>query len=159
MATPSSKEQFIEQVRASREAWEQALLPLDDHTLQQPGFSGEWSGKDVIAHITWHEKEMIGLIEAHALVGSDLWDLPLDERNAAIYAENRDRALEEVRQEADQVYAQLLDQLSTLTEEDLHDPARFPDMPSDWQPWKLIAGNTYEHYDDHLPQALAFHAQ
>jgi hypothetical protein len=113
----------------------------------------------VIAHITWHEKEMIGLIEAHALVGSELWDLPLDRRNAVIYDRNKDRSLEDVQQEARQVYAQLLERLDTLSEADLHDPGRFPNMPPDWQPWKLIAENTYEHYDDHLSQALAFHAQ
>ena len=153
------KEQFINRIRRSRKAWEKALLLLDDHTLQQPGFSGEWSGKDVIAHITWHEKEMNGLIGAHALVGSELWHLPLDQRNAAIYAENKDRSLDGVRQEARQVYAQLLKLLDTLSEEDLHDPGRFSDMPPDWQPWTLIAENTYEHYDDHLPQALAFLAR
>ena len=25
-----------------------------------------------------------------------------------------------------------------------------------WQPWKLIAENTYEHYQDHLQDAQAF---
>jgi hypothetical protein len=24
-------------------------------------------------------------------------------------------------------------------------------MPEDWEPWQVIAGNTYEHYQEHIP--------
>jgi hypothetical protein len=24
-------------------------------------------------------------------------------------------------------------------------------MPPDWQPWMIIVQNTYEHYQDHIP--------
>ena len=159
MNEPNKVAELIDRIRASREAWEQAILPLDDHTLEQAGFCGEWSGKDVIAPLTWHEKEMIGLVEAHVLAGSPLWDLPLDRRNAAIYEQNKDRSLEDVRREAEQIFEKLLEKLGALDDQDLHDPGRFSDMPADWQPWKLIAENTYEHYDDHVQQAQAFHAQ
>jgi hypothetical protein len=159
MNKPRNIADLIERIRTSRQAWEQVIVPLNDSSLQRAGFCGEWSVKDVIAHLTWHEKEMIGLIEAHALVGSKLWNLPLDQRNAAIYEQNRQRSLEDVQQEGMQVYAQLIEQLLTLSEDDLHDPVRFPGMPPDWQPWKLIAENTYEHYEDHTQQAQTFHAQ
>jgi hypothetical protein len=94
---------------------------------------------------------MLGVLQARALVGSPWWDLPLDQRNQAIYAENQARPLAEVRQEAAQVYEALLKAIEALEEEDLHDPARFPGMPPDWKPWELLANNTYEHYLDHLP--------
>ena len=111
---------------------------------------GDWSLKDIIAHITWHEQEMVGLIQARALVGSELWNLPTDERNAAIYEQTKDQSLEQVLAESEQVHQQLLDALPTLSDEDLIDPSSFPNMPSDWQPWMIIAQNTYEHYEDHM---------
>ncbi len=40
--------------------------------------------------------------------------------------------------------------LRTLSDEDLIDPSSFPNMPPDWQPWMIIAQNTYEHYRDHI---------
>jgi len=118
--------------------------------------AGEWSVKDIIAHMTWCEREALGILQARALGGSDLWNLPQDERNAAVFVENRDRPLHEVLTEAQQVYAQLLEAVQTLSDEDLNDPNRFRDMPTDWLPWQIIAGNSYEHYRQHTPSIRAW---
>ena len=104
---------------------------------------------DVIAHIAWHEGQMVGVLEAHDLVGSELWDLPLDQRNAAIYEVYKDHPLAEVRQEALQTYEIMMKLLASFPAGDLEDTASFPNMPPEWQPWELIANNTYEHYEDH----------
>ena len=56
--------------------------------------------KDILAHIAWYEREMIGMLRAHAVAGSDLWDVSLDARNAAIYEINAGRPLGEVQAEA-----------------------------------------------------------
>ena len=149
-----TKSELLANIRQARADWEAALAQLDDPQILHPG-TGGWSLKDVIAHITWHEREMIGVAQAHALVGSEMWGWPLDERNHAIYLSNKDRSLVDVRQEAGQVYPQLLQALDTLSDDELSDPARFPGMPQDWQPWKLIAENTYEHYLDHLADLQA----
>jgi uncharacterized damage-inducible protein DinB len=130
-------------------------MPLGEAELSAPGATGTWSVKDVIAHITWFEREMVGVIQARALVGSELWNLPPDARNAAIFVQNRDRSLADVLAEAERVYAELLAAIETLTDEELADPARFAGMPTDWQPWRVIAGNSFEHYRDH---ALALQA-
>ena len=131
-------------------AWEALIQQVDQEQLIPPGLAGWWSLKDIIAHITWHEKEMVGLITANALVGSELWNLPTDERNAAIYELVKEQPLEQVLQESEQAHQQLLDALPTLSDQDLVDPSGFPNMPPDWQPWLVIAQNTYEHYQDHI---------
>lgn len=151
-----NKSQLIEKIRQSQADLDALLAHMDPSVMTRPGASGGWSVKDVLAHITWHEREMLNVIQAHALVGSDLWDLPLDERNAVIYNENKDRALKDVLEESAAVFKALMQALPTLTEEDLHDPSRFPNMPPDWEPWDLIAQNTYEHYDDHLADLQAW---
>jgi hypothetical protein len=40
--------------------------------------------------------------------------------------------------------------LKDLDESALDDAGSFAEMPPDWQPWSVIASNTYEHYDDHV---------
>jgi len=155
MNKPPSKTQFIDSLRQGRLAWDALLSQLDESQLTQPGVCAEWSVKDIIAHITWFEGEMVGLLQARAMVGSDLWNLPTDQRNAAIYAQNMSRLLEDVLSETGQVHAELLEALEALPEEYLTDPALFPGMPPDWQPWEIIAGNSYDHYPHHIPDVGA----
>ena len=59
--------------------------------MTTPGVVGKWSVKDLVAHITWSEREMVGVLAARALAGSDLWSLTNDERNEIVYQQNRDR--------------------------------------------------------------------
>jgi hypothetical protein len=141
---------FIDLVRETHARWEALLAQLDDSRMLQPGVDGDWSVKDVIAHIAWHERQMVQVLQSRALIGSELWDLPLDQRNQAIYEENKDLSLEEARTQAAETYRLLLQELEALSEEELHDPGRYAGMPPDWQPWQLFAENTYQHYQDHL---------
>jgi uncharacterized protein (TIGR03083 family) len=142
---------LIDEIRKAREEWQSLIAEVGKSRMTEPGLPGGWSVKDVIAHITWYEREMIGMLKAKALEGSELWQLPQDERNVLIYEENRDRPLEEVLSEAEQIYNQLFEAIASLSEDDLSDPSHFRDMPSEWTPWDVIAGNTYEHYHQHIP--------
>jgi uncharacterized damage-inducible protein DinB len=151
MDTPATVSQFLKTIQQARAEWNDLLEPIDQSKMTSAGVAGFWSLKDIIAHITWHERQMVGLIQAHALVGSDLWNLPTDERNAAIYEEVKDLPLEQVRNESTEVYEQLIKALPTLSDEDLVNPEDFPGMPPDWKPGNIIAQNTYEHYQQHIP--------
>jgi uncharacterized damage-inducible protein DinB len=147
---------FLGTIKSTRYDFESALRRLNDDQMSQPGVSGDLSVKDIIAHVTWYEREMIGLLQGHALAGSDLWGLSPAERNAAILAANRDRALAEVRAEARQVYLQLIELLERTDADVLKNPAHFRDMPRDWVPWQVIAGNSSEHYADHAADIRAW---
>ena len=109
------KDELLKRIREARAQLDAVLAALDDVALAQSGFAGDWSAKDVTAHIVWHEREMVGMIRARALVGSELWQLPLHERNDAIYRANRDRSLDDVRGEAVAVYVELIEALETLS--------------------------------------------
>jgi len=150
------KIRFLDTLLAERAEWDRVLSQIDVARMVVPRVAGEWSVKDVVAHVTWFEREMVGVLTAYALVGSDLWDLPGDERNRVIFEQNRQRPLDDVLTEARQVFDQLLAAVRPLSDEDLVDPGRFRDMPADWVPWQILAGNTYEHYRDHLPALRAW---
>lgn len=144
-----NKTEFVSRVKETHQEYATALAGLTEAQMLQPNTCGGWSVKDVIAHVAWHEREMAGVIRQRALVGSSLWSLPLEQRNAAIFAENRDRPLTEVLDEARRVFPEMLELLEGLTDEDLLDASHFREMPPDWIPWEVIASNTFEHYPDH----------
>jgi uncharacterized protein (TIGR03083 family) len=145
--------EFLDRVRAARAEWDAVVAAIPEERMTEPGLPGGWSVKDVIAHVAWSEREMVGVIRERALVGSPLWGLDQDARNAAVHAENRDRPLGEVLDEERALWSALLPRLESLTDEDLSDRSRFRDMsrlPDGVLPWHIFAGSTFRHYEDHL---------
>ena len=151
-----TKSEFVERVLGARTKWDAAISHITSDDMLEPGFCGDWSLKDVIAHITWYEKEMIQVLEQRVFAGSELWELPTDKRNAVIHEQTGEGTLEERLAEARQVFEHLVELMASLTDKELNDPASFPGMPPEWKPWQVLASNTYEHYEDHLAQAEAF---
>lgn len=150
------KATFLETLHTARAEWEALLAEVGEARMLEPGATGEWTVKDVIAHVMWCEREMVGVCEAHALVGSDFWNLTNEESNAIMVAQYRETPLQDVLVEERQVYDRLLAVLQTLSDEDLNDARRFRDMPVEWVPWQLIAGNASQHYGDHMPPIRAW---
>jgi uncharacterized protein (TIGR03083 family) len=143
---------FFDKLHEARREWEEVLDRIPRERMAEPMLTGGWSVKDVVAHVTWSEREMIGVLRERALVGSPLWALSTDERNAAVYAENRDRPLDEILAEARAVWADLLPLLESLTDEDLADPSRFRQLPETAPgvlPWQIFAGSTFTHDEEH----------
>jgi uncharacterized damage-inducible protein DinB len=150
---------FISTLRKAREEWEALLAQVGEEQMLQPGAAGKWSVKDVIAHVTWGEREIAPVMRTHVLAGSELWNLSDDERNEIMYQQNRDRSLHEIMNEEQQAYADLLAAARTLSDEDLNDSHRYKQMPEEWVPWQLYAGNTFKHYHDHTPSIREWLAQ
>ena len=144
-----NKEEVIARVKTERGHWSDIIAQMDDDMMLKPGVEGHWSVKDILAHVVWYEREVVGVLRSRAFVGSDLWALPLDERNAGVYEETRNMTLEEVRAESARVFPQLLEQLEALPKDAYGDASCFPGMPAEWEPWFIIAGNTFNHYPDH----------
>jgi len=151
-----NKAEFLDRLGVERSEWDRLLAEAGEARMGQAGVEGEWSLKDIIAHVAWHEREMVELFRTRTLAGSDLWQLPTNQRNEAIYQANRSRPLAEVLAEEQELFSQFLEGFESLTDEDLDDPARFADMPPDWVPGKLIAENSYEHYREHTPAIRAW---
>jgi len=156
MNEPMTKARLLDTLAAGRAEWEATLARVPADRLTDPGAGGGWSVKDIVAHIAWHEREIAPVFATHALAGSDLWNRPLQERNEAIFNQNRDRLLDETLRDEAEAYATLWAALLPLTDSDLRDPTRYRNMPREWQPWPLVAENTYEHYAAHLADIRAW---
>ena len=143
------KVEFIHRVETARSEWNDLLAQVDDDLMLKTGIEGDWSAKDILAHVMWYEREMVGLLNSRSLIGSDLWELPLDDRNAEIHKEIKDMSLDAVRLGSDKAFAALIQQLNELPEDAFGDPAHFQNMPPEWKPWDVIASNTFRHYREH----------
>jgi uncharacterized protein (TIGR03083 family) len=150
------KTQFLSALRADWARWQALLDEVGTARMTRPGAAGEWSVKDMVVHIAWFEREMVGLIHERALAGSELWNVSQDARNAAIFEQNQQRGQDDVLGEAQRVHQDLVDALEDLPEEHYGNPGRFRDMPAHWLPWQVFAGNTYEHYRDHTADVRAW---
>ena len=58
------KMELISLYRQSRAEWEVLVAPLKLEQLTQPMRRDEWTVKDVIAHLAWHEREMAVVIRS-----------------------------------------------------------------------------------------------
>ena len=143
------KRDLIRRIESARRGWDDLLAQVPDDLALMPGAEGELSAKDLVAHVTWYEREVVRMLSTRTMDVSGLWALGPDERNAAIHQEVRGMTLEDVRAESARVYAALIEQLHLLPGEAYSEAFTFTDMPPDWVPWKLIAGNTIWHYPDH----------
>jgi hypothetical protein len=156
-AQTTTRAEFLDKFRSGWADWQALLAQAGEARIVQPGVQGEWSLKDIVAHITWGEREMVGVLRTHALAGSDLWNVSQQERNDAVYHENRERSLDDVLAESARVHAVLTALLEALGDDaDLNDAGRYAQMPPQWQPWQVFAGNTFDHYSEHAPDVRAW---
>lgn len=143
------KQDIINTMLYARRDWDRLLEQVDEVKMLQPGTCGKWSVKDIIAHVTWFEREMVELFKTRKLEGSPLWELEVDKRNEEIFQHNQFRALDEVREESLRVFAHLLSAIEELEPEELVDPQRIEGMPAEWKPYEILADNTWNHYATH----------
>ncbi len=146
---PLTVSELLALVEETFESWMHLLESVPGDKFEQSGVSGDWSLKDIIAHITWHEEQMVEVIEARALVGSEWWELPTPDRNARIYEEYKSTPLQDVLDDARATHQQLVHWIGTLTDEDLNGSASFEGMPPDWLLGEILAQNAFLHYGDH----------
>jgi uncharacterized protein (TIGR03083 family) len=144
---PLTVAKLIAMVRAERAEWDAVLARVSRERLIEPGLPGGWSVKDVLAHMTWGMREGIGVMRAKRLVGSELWELDDDGRNAIVVEQSRARSLDGILADYETTSADYLRELAGLTDDQLNDPALWPEMPPDWRPWRIIYDP--KHYSHH----------
>jgi len=106
----------------------------------------------VMAHILWYEKEIEKMIRDMALKGSQYWLLPTHVRNEKIFQDHYKHSEKSILEEYRLSFDPLMNRVNQLSENAVIDPSCFDNMPSDWQPWNVFAGNMFKHYDDHIVQ-------
>jgi hypothetical protein len=160
-----TKEQLLAKMRAARSRWESLLAEVPEVRMTEPGVEGEWSLKDVIAHLQVYEDWTASVIEKGLRgeryipePGDELVDT--DKRNAILYEQNRHRDLQEVQGSSSQTFQRMLNVVQGLSDEDLTSKQFlkdfFPGFVTDEPLVRRLVDNIYEHYDEHIPSVLAW---
>jgi uncharacterized damage-inducible protein DinB len=150
---------LLDNLERTREQLLMIIADLPDEALLQPGVIADWSVKDVLAHIAAWESELItGLMRlqqgkkpAHlleALADHDAY-------NAARYLENKERGLDAVFDDFQNVRTQLEGWLEEFDDRALTDPKHFKALQG-MPLWQLIKNNSYGHEAQHIPYLAAF---
>lgn len=148
--TPSDrKTEMLQRVRTTRDAFEEALAAVPPERMTAPGVNGDWSVKDVLAHVTWWEQHLLERLrtgQEPLYAPSDDPRAVTDAANAAIYTEHREQPLEDVRAAFDASYQELLATLQALPPDDLADDDFYESIGSD----------TFSHYQQHTEMLRAW---
>jgi hypothetical protein len=153
MSSNTSKAQLESDLRDEQANWEALLQEIGEDHMTQPGVAGEWSIKDIVAHLTAWRRRTVGRFQAalhHEPTPPPFWPATMqtdDEINGWIYAGNRDRPLDVVLGESRDVFDQLVETLDAFPEAELLDPARFPWLEGEPLTAAALFGHFHEEHE------------
>ena len=156
MTEQVNKTSILDEMSTSYATLEEILATLDKMQFFTEGVIPGWSIKDMLAHIaSWHHRLLKWLEatvqnEEPAISGPDNVE-EMDALNAQFYQENKSRPLDEVLTDFRTTHQQIMDIVQAMPEDDLMSPHRFA-WSHERPLWHLIAGDTFEHYQEHLAQ-------
>jgi uncharacterized protein DUF1706 len=164
MEDAMTKAQLLDNLQTGRAQWEALLAQVGEDRMTTPGVEGDWSVKDVIAHITAYEQRTAERLEA---IAQDTeppaapWPagLEMDARNAWLYEAHRNQPLAAVQAESRQAFDRLVAAVAAVPDDALLEPGRYVWLEG--APlWEIIPGNSYAHYEEeHTPPLRAWLAQ
>lgn len=146
-----SKAILLEKIQTERRQLEKALAKLSKKEMVVPGVVGEWSVKDVLAHLFDWERRFVGWYEAGRRGEIPRTPAPgmawkdLGRLNQQVFEKHRQRILDDVLAEFDASYRRTLALVQAMSEEELFQVGRCA--------WTgkanlvgYIAANTCNHY-------------
>lgn len=161
------KSDLLNWLQEEYQQWEALLEQIGPTRMDQPGVNGQWSIKDLVAHLTGWQPRLITRIQAAQRNEPEPpppWPAHVqteDEINAWIYESNRGRSVHEVLDESHHVFQQLLAVI-----EGLPDDVRIVSIrTSSGREYHLVwldgqrfpAGEFFDHFqDDHEPDVRAW---
>ena len=131
MPRPTSKKQLLEAIEVEWNALEQLLAKVTPAQMTEPGVVGDWSVKDVLAHllewqqmlIGWHSAGLKGKVPVTPSEKFNWAQLP--QLNQKIYEKHRDRSLADIQKELRTSHKKMLSFIQKLSEEDLFQRGRY----------------------------------
>jgi uncharacterized protein (TIGR03083 family) len=156
-----NKAELIEAIKTERAALEAVLATLTPPQMHVAGVCGEWSVKDILAHLaSWAARGITLAFEAErgakpsypTGAGDPNWV----KLNAADHATQKDRPLDRVLADFRGTHTQLLKRIDALS----------PELLFDARHWQLrgrplahvLSGDSYEHDAEHRAQIESWRA-
>lgn len=138
-----NRQQLLNKLDKAWAEFTESYAGLSDSQLAEPGVAGDWSVKDILAHVTTWEEETLAYLPTIVAGGTPPRYATyggIDAFNAQKTAQKRDLSLAEILRQLDAVHAQLRDYVSGVPEEQFTRETRFRHR---------LRLDTYSHYPEH----------
>lgn len=154
-----NQEELLDALEEEHEHFLESIDGLSDEELEEPGVYLDWSIKDIVAHITMWEGELIKL----------LWQARQGEKPTTVHfsssteaeisrewaAQAKDRDLERVFDDFESVRRQTIRRVEGFKNKDLTDANRYPWLKG--KPlFEWIAQYSFRHEAEHIRQILSW---
>ena len=148
---PMKRTELLSQLISVRAELQALLRDLSQAHLTTPGALGTWSVRDVLAHLTAWEVDMLtnlGRVKRGAKPGTTQWTkATIEKQNQIWHAEMRDRPLPSILADMDGARKQTLRVLEAMSDQEAAQPA-------DWLQGRSVADYvaemTINHEREHL---------
>ncbi len=149
-----NRSQLLKRLETEWTAFKDSYAGLSDSDLIQPGVTGEWSVRDIIAHVTWWEEEALRHLPLILQGGKpprySVAYGGIDAFNALMTEQKRNVPLSEVLRQRDETHRRLIDFLQSAPEDQLAGETRFRHR---------LRLDTYSHYRKHAETIRTWRAQ
>lgn len=143
-------EELIGEIDEARDGFLATLARVDPSSLTAPGLVGEWSGREIVAHLgywTGHAAEVIHAVESGRAEEVGLDEPPVDEVNATVARVSRETDFATARKREEGSYRALVDRLQML------EPALLEvTLPDGATLLQAIREDSSEHYREHADE-------
>ena len=138
------RHQLLKQLDKAWTALKESYAGLSDSQMMESGVTGDWSVKDILAHVTTWEQESLKTLPVILQGGrpprySDLYG-GIDAFNAWMREQKRELSLSEVLGQLDETHRQLIETVLKAPEEQFTRETRFR---------RRLRLDTYSHYPEH----------
>jgi hypothetical protein len=164
MTETPTKQELLEQIERERAFWEGLVAEVGEERMLEPGATGDWTFKDVVAHLNgWRSKTLARLDAARQgkTPAAPPWPAELseeddvDEINAWIQQANRDRSLQQVLGEYQRSFQHMRDAVTALSERDLTEAGRYAWLEG--EPLASVITASFGHlHEEHEPVLRAW---
>ena len=145
------RQQLLDRLQSAWKDFEESYAGLSDSQLMIPRVTGEWSVRDIIAHVTWWEQEALTYLPVIRAGGSSprysVTYGGIDAFNALMTEERRALSLAQVLRQHEDVHAQLMDYVRAAAEDLFTRETRFR---------RRLRFDTYGHYPVHASAIRAW---
>jgi hypothetical protein len=138
------KQQLLQKLEQAWALFNESYAGLSAEQLVEPGVTGDWSVKDILAHVTWWDQEALKhlpytLQDVRPPRYKDLYG-GIDAFNAQMTEQKRGQTLSEVQKQLEETHLRLVEYLQSVPEEQVVSTPRFA---------RRLRLDTYGHYPIH----------